>query len=224
MPAEPMATSTIKRHTLDVRIVHWIVAVSFILLGLSGLALFYRGLFFLTALFGGGEWARILHPWIGLVLTLGYLMLFVRFVRACLWAPEDGVWMGRLGQVMSRHEENLPEIGKFNAGQKLYFWAMAFLIVVLLASGVITWHAYFGSLTTITTHRIAVLAHSIAAVLAILGFIIHVHMVTWEPGTLRAMTRGTVTGGWGWKHHRKWLREVAAAKSDKPSVSVSPGE
>jgi formate dehydrogenase subunit gamma len=50
--------------------------------------------------------------------------------------------------------------------------------------------------------------HSIAAILAILAFIVHVHMVTWERGTLRAMTRGAVTAGWGWKHHRKWLREV----------------
>jgi len=50
-------------------------------------------------------------------------------------------------------------------------------------------------------------------VLAILGFVIHVHMVTWEPGTLRAMISGTVTGGWAWKHHRKWLREIVAGKN-----------
>jgi len=90
---------------------------------------------------------------------------------------------------------------------------MALLFVVLLVSGVIIWQAYFGSLTPIAVQRLAALTHSIFAVLAILGVIFHVHMVTWEPGTLRAMISGTVTGGWAWKHHRKWLREVVAGKN-----------
>jgi formate dehydrogenase subunit gamma len=213
------AETTVRRHALDVRIVHWIVAISFILLALSGLALFYPGLYFLTGLFGGGETARMLHPWIGLVLAVGYLDLFIRMVGSCLWsAPEDNIWMGRLIDVMRNREEGLPEIGKFNPGQKLYFWAMALLIVVLLVTGIITWHAYFGALTSIPTQRVAVLLHSIAAVLAIIAFIVHVHMGTWEAGTLRAMTRGTVTGGWAWKHHRKWLRQVAIAQHGKSDV------
>ncbi|MDA8050536.1 MAG: formate dehydrogenase subunit gamma [Rhodospirillales bacterium] len=220
MPAEPLDAVEVKRHTLDVRIAHWIVALCFILLGLSGLALFYPPFFFLTALFGGGETARLLHPWLGIVLVAGYLWLFVRFVSASVPAPEDMTWMLRLGDAMSGREENLPEIGKFNPGQKLYFWGMAILILVLLASGIIIWNAYFATATSIPTQRIGLLVHSIAAILAILGFIVHVHMVTWEPGTLRAMVRGSVTGGWGWKHHRKWLRGVVAGKRAKPGTSA----
>ena len=192
---------------------HWVAAVSFILLGLSGFALFFPGFFFMTALFGGGETARFLHPWIGLVLVLSYLVLFVRFFSACLWKKEDTTWVLRAPDVFAGREENLPEFGKFIAGQKMYFWGMALLFVVLLVSGVIIWQAYFGSLTPIAVQRLAALTHSIFAVLAILGVIFHVHMVTWEPGTLRAMISGTVTGGWAWKHHRKWLREVVAGKN-----------
>ncbi len=224
MAADQAGITFVKRHALDVRITHWIVALCFILLALSGLAFFFPPFFFLTALFGGGETARILHPWIGLVLALGYLYLFLRFVGACLWHSDDSRWISRLGQVMSGHDENLPEVGKFNAGQKLYFWAMALLILVLLASGVITWNEYFAHATSIPAQRIAVLAHSIAAALAILGFIVHIHMVTWEPGTLRAMVNGTVSGGWGWKHHRKWLREVVSAGRAKPGTNAPPAE
>jgi len=213
MSAERHAVSTIKRHPLDVRIAHWVAAISFILLGLSGFALFFPGFFFMTALFGGGETARFLHPWLGLALVLSYLVLFVRFVGSCLWKREDTIWILRPSDVLSGREENLPEFGKFIAGQKLYFWGMALLFAVLLVSGVIIWQAYFGSLTSIALQRIAALTHSIFAVLAVLGFVIHVHMVTWEPGTLRAMISGTVTGGWAWKHHRKWLREVVAGKN-----------
>ena len=87
---------------------------------------------------------------------------------------------------------------------------MAILFVLLLVSGLIIWQAYFSTFTPIQVQRYAMLVHSLVAVLAIFGFIIHVHMVTWEPGTLRAMISGTVTPGWAFKHHRKWLREVAA--------------
>lgn len=206
------AVRTVKRHPLDVRIAHWIAAVSFILLGLSGLALLFPGFYFLSALFGGGETMRFLHPWIGLALAVSYLVLFVRFVGWCLFGPDDITWMVRARDVMSGSEENLPEIGKFNAGQKLYVWGMAILFVLLLVTGVIIWQAYFSTLTTIATQRLAVLAHSIVAVLAICGFIIHIHMVTWEPGTLRAMISGTVTAGWAFKHHRRWLRDLVAGR------------
>ena len=48
-----------------------------------------------------------------------------------------------------------------------------------------------------------------AAVLIILTWIMHVYAAIWTRGTLQAMTRGTVSGGWAWRHHRKWLRELA---------------
>jgi formate dehydrogenase subunit gamma len=224
MAGKVLDPAAIKRHSLDVRIAHWIVAVSFILLGLSGLALFYPPFFFLTAIMGGGETARLLHPWIGLVLALGYCYLFARFILVCLPAPEDVTWMLRAADVMAGREENLPEIGKFNPGQKLYFWLMAGAIVLLLVSGVIIWRIYFGAFTTIELQRVAVLTHSIVAALAILGFIFHLHMATWEAGSLSAMIRGTVTGGWAWKHHRKWLREMVAAKGGKAEANIPPAE
>jgi len=213
MAAEHQAISTIKRHPIDVRIAHWVAAISFILLAVSGLALFFPSFFFATALFGGGETARFIHPWIGVALVVSYLVLFSRFVGFCLFGRDDITWMVHATDVMSGHDENLPEIGKFNAGQKLYVWGMAILFIILLASGLIIWHAYFSAFTPIEVQRYAVLVHSLTAVLAIFGFIIHVHMVTWEPGTLRAMISGTVTAGWAFKHHRKWLREVAAGRN-----------
>ena len=54
------------------------------LLAISGLALFHPSLFFLTGLFGGGQWTRAIHPWIGVVLFFSFLGLFIRFWRANL--------------------------------------------------------------------------------------------------------------------------------------------
>ena len=57
------------------RIAHWIVAISFVLLALSGLAMFYPPLFWLSNLFGGGDTMRAVHPWIGLVMVVAFLAL-----------------------------------------------------------------------------------------------------------------------------------------------------
>jgi formate dehydrogenase subunit gamma len=204
---EAEKTVVVDRYTTAARINHWITAVSLILLAISGLSLFHPSLYFLTALFGGGEMTRIIHPWIGVVLFFSFLGLFLRFWRLNLWKAEDGTWMRRIRDVLARHDENLPELGKYNAGQKLVFWGMAVLIIVLISSGLVIWDDYFYQFTSLGQKRLAVVIHAAAAVVAIMIWITHVYAAIWVRGTVRAMVRGDVTGGWAWRYHRKWLRE-----------------
>ena len=82
----------VRRYSGSARINHWITAISFVLLWLSGLALFHPSLYGLSALFGGGEMLRWLHPWIGVVLSISFLGLFLRFFTANL--PERTDWNG----------------------------------------------------------------------------------------------------------------------------------
>ena len=210
-PGDPV---TVDRYTPGARINHWITAASLVLLALSGLSLFHPSLFFLTRLFGGGEATRAIHPWIGVVLFFGFLGLFLRFWRANLWRGEDGTWMRRLSDVLRGHEENLPEVGKYNAGQKLYFWMMSVLIIIMICSGLVLWDEYFAQYTTVEQKRAAVLIHAVAAVVSICVWIVHVYAGIWVRGTIRAMIKGSVTGGWAWRHHRKWLRELVTGKRD----------
>src|SRR5262249_41753209 len=140
---------TVTRYTASARANHWVTAMSLVLLALSGLSLFHPSLFFLTGLFGGGESTRAIHPWIGVVLFFSFCGLFVRFFRANLWDRTDNVWLSKLRDVLGGHEENLPEVGKYNAGQKLVFWLMSILIVVLIATGLVIWDQYFAAYTTL---------------------------------------------------------------------------
>jgi formate dehydrogenase subunit gamma len=197
----------VDRYTTGARINHWITAGSLILLALSGLAFFHPSLFFLTGLFGGGQMARAIHPWIGVVLLISFAGLFIRFVRFNFWNRDDTLWMRRVGDVVNARDDRLPELGKYNAGQKLVFWSQTVLILILFASGLVIWDQYFYPYTTIDQKRLAVLVHAIAALFAILVWIVHVYAAIWVRGTVRAMTRGSVTGGWAWRHHRKWLRQ-----------------
>ena len=208
-PGDPVL---VDRYTVAARINHWITATSLILLALSGLALFHPSLYFLTALFGGGSMTRMLHPWIGVVLFFSFMGLFFRFWKLNLWRRTDNVWMSRLRDVLAAHDENLPEVGKYNAGQKVVFWLMSLLIVILISSGIVIWQQYFGSYFTIPQQRVALLVHAGAAVTIICVWIVHAYAAIWVRGTINAMTRGRVTGGWAWRHHRKWLRDLVSGR------------
>jgi formate dehydrogenase subunit gamma len=204
------------RNTTAARINHWITAGCFILLMLSGLSMFHPMLFFLSELFGGGQWTRAVHPWIGTVLLVSYLGLIVQFWRENFWTRDDLAWMKAIDRVLANQEEGVPEVPRFNAGQKFVFWSMALLVPVLFLTGLIIWEVYFGSATPIEVQRVAVLIHSLAAIAAIIVWITHVYAAIWVRGSVRAMTQGYVTRGWAWRHHRKWLRRLFATGSPGP--------
>ena len=211
---------TVDRYTVGARINHWITATCLVLLALTGLALFHPTLFFLTNLFGGGQATRAIHPWIGVVLFFSFAGLFLRFWRLNLWKGADTTWLVRLREVLGNRDNEDPdlvEIGKYNAGQKVVFWGMSVLIVVLISSGLAIWDQYFADYTTIEQKRLAVLVHSLAAIVIICVWIVHVYAAIWVRGTINAMTRGRVTGGWAWRHHRKWLRDLVTGKPAEPA-------
>jgi formate dehydrogenase subunit gamma len=216
----------VDRYTAGARINHWITAVSLVLLALSGLALFHPSLYFLTGLFGGGAGTRIIHPCIGVDLFFSFAGLFLRFWRLNLWKGADTTWVARLKKVLGNRDHEDPalvEIGKYNAGQKVVFWGMTLLILVLIASGLVIWDQYFSQYTTITQKRVAMLVHALAAVTIICVWIVHVYAAIWVRGTISAMTRGSVTGGWAWRHHRRWLRELVTGAPRQDDRTGTPG-
>jgi formate dehydrogenase subunit gamma len=209
--------TTVDRYSTGDRLNHWITAASLILLALSGFALFHPSLFFLTSLFGGGQWTRILHPYIGIVLVISFAGLFLRFVQYNFPNLDDARYLGKIGDVIAGNEERLPEVGRYNALQKIVFWGMAVFIILLVVSGLGLWDTYFASYLTIEQKRWAAVLHAVGAVGMVLTIMLHIYAGIWIRGTIRAMTLGTVTGGWAWRHRRKWLkREVDAGKHVHP--------
>jgi formate dehydrogenase subunit gamma len=200
----------IQRYTAQERANHWLVAISFILLALSGLALFQPMFFFLSYVLGGGTWARILHPFIGVVLALGFARSAMRYWDDNKITDADRQWMKRIFDVIRNRDEGLPEIGKYNPGQKYLFWTWVVSILLLFLSGIVIWRPYFAPFFAIDIVRLAVLVHAFAAFVAMLGFVVHVYSgVMWVRGSLRAMTQGTVTASWAKHHHPAWYRSVS---------------
>src|SRR5262249_50164680 len=223
-PGDPV---TVDRYTAGARINHWITATSLVLLALSGLALFSPSLYFLTELFGGGQWTRTIHPWIGVVLFFSFIGMFVRFWRLNLWERNDSVWMTKLRDVLANREEGdtaLTEVGKYNAGQKMVFWSMSVLIIVLISSGVVIWDQYFSQSPRVEERRIAVRVHWVGAMVGMWVWITHFSAAIGGRATIGAMTRGLAPGGGAWNPPRKWWRELVPEKSGAQTPSATPAE
>lgn len=203
-----MAQKMLQRYRDGDRMNHWFIALMFVLAGLSGLAFFHPSLFFFSYLFGGGPWARILHPFLGVLMFVGFLGMFLRLWKDNVVTAADREWRQHMGDMLRGNKAGMPPAGKYNYGQKMVFWAMALSLVVLLLTGLMFWRPWFAPYFPIDALRAAVLLHSVAAVVLVAATIMHVYAAIWVKGTVRAMTRGTVSESWAKANHPLWHREM----------------
>lgn len=201
-------TNSVQRTPYGVRISHWLMVICFFFVAMSGLSWFFPSLNWLNNLLGGPQLARILHPFLGVVvfLFLGYLCL--KLARYNLPEASDKAWFANVGSVMKGEHNDAIDTGKYNAGQKVLFWSIMGLILVLLISGVVIWRPYFAPLFSIPLIRIGLLVHAVAGVLLMLLIIGHIYLAFWVKGTLSSMSTGRVSRGWARTHHPRWYRSL----------------
>lgn len=196
------------RHPVYTRVLHWSVAIAFVLSLLSGFAIYSPWLYrWLTPLFGGGPMTRLLHPWFALAFTIAFFFQFLNWFVPMQWTSADRRWLKRIrGYAQNREPLDHPETGFFNGGQKLYFWAIAVSAVVFLITGILLW---FDDVVPRWSVAVSYVLHDIAALVMLAGFIIHIYEGTAaQPGTFRSMIDGTVTRAWAWTHHPAWYADV----------------
>src|SRR5829696_5977999 len=196
------------RHPVYTRVLHWLVAITFILSLLSGFALYSPWLYrFLTPIFGGGPMTRLLHPWFGLFFDVFFFFQFLNWLTPMLWTRNDTSWLKRIRQYTTNKDKvESGDVGFFNGGQKLYFRAIVLSGVLFLITGLLLW---FDDVVPRWIVAVSYVVHDLAGLLMLAGFIIHIYEGTAAmPGTFRAMTNGTVTRAWAWTHHPAWYRDV----------------
>lgn len=203
---------TIERYRASTRINHWIVAICFLLAAVSGLSLFHPALFGLSGLLGGATWSRILHPYIGVAMVVAFALLAARMWRDNLLDAGDRAWLRNVRQVLANDDQDLPPAGRFNAGQKLLFWLQVAVLLVLLASGIVIWRAWFSHYFPIDAIRLASVAHAVAGLVLVCAIVVHVYAAFWIKGSFGAMTEGRVSQGWAWRHHRRWFSDVVSGR------------
>jgi formate dehydrogenase subunit gamma len=194
------------RHRLSTRVMHWAVAVCFFLSLVSGAPIWSPVFGWMANLLGGLSACRVIHPWAGLLFVVGSVFMYVRWRGEMRIAPQDRAWFGLKSVRYMDHKELDVEVGKYNGGQKLFFYAAALGALGLLVSGVVLWlPTRFPALV----RWAGILLHDITFILFAVAIVFHIYLAAVaEPRTLRAMTRGTVTKGWARLHHPGWYREV----------------
>jgi formate dehydrogenase subunit gamma len=187
------------------RVMHWMAALSFLYAALTGLALWSPVLYWIAGLSGGGYVIRGTHPWVGVLFSAVIGWMFARWSKTMMLDADDRVWLTKLDKYATHKHHELPESGRFNAGQKMLFWSQVVTTLVLFASGVVLW---FPEVMPRSLRLVAILLHPVAAIGSIGGIIVHIYMGTAAvPQSMRAMVRGWVVPQWAKFHHPKWYRQ-----------------
>jgi formate dehydrogenase subunit gamma len=205
----------ILRYTLAERVNHWIAGLSYMYCLITGLAFWSPYMFWLAILVGGGPTARAWHPWFGLVFTASVLWMFKIWRSDMLTTEADRAWRKAMPHYIRNQDENLPPIGRFNYGQKLFFWLMLYSAVLLILSGLVLWFPESIPWKLRWLRYLAVTEHVTAALATIGGFIIHVYMGTaMVRGGFTSIVRGEVSSAWARLHHRLWYEQVTKKESE----------
>jgi len=203
----------IVRHRLASRVIHWSVALFFVLALLSGLPIWTPVFGWLAPFFGGLHVCRWLHPWAGLLFALAAVVMFVHWWGDMRLEGRDREWLRpRRMAAYLKHEDQDPDVGKYNGGQKLFFLLVAVLAIVLVATGLVLW---FPRELAAPLPGISWVLHDGGFILFAAAIIGHIYLGTAAlPGTFRSMTRGTVTKAWARMHHPRWYRDVTGESSN----------
>ena len=206
----------IPRYSLVERLNHWFGALTYSYCLLTGLAFWTPYLFWMAAVVGGGPTARFWHPWFGIFFTVSQFLMFMHWSTDMEIDSDDRAWAGNIKYYIENDDDKLPPVGRFNWGQKLYFWGMVFSTILLLLSGFVLWYVAEVPWKFHMLRYIAILVHSSVALITIGLFLIHVYMSTLlELGSFGTMIHGTATRAWSWTFHRKWYYEVTGQSRPK---------
>jgi len=135
--AQTVPPGRILRYGFRERLVHWMAALSYVYLLLTGLAFWSPWLFWLAIALGGGQVSRMLHPWIGLLFIAGVLQMYGLWASQMGITDNDRAWFRSVNHYIRNEDEKMPPVGRYNAGQKLLFWGFFLCGILLFLSGLV---------------------------------------------------------------------------------------
>ena len=249
---EPKTGRTVTRFQAFERFSHWLLAGSFVLLGITGLlTLFGRKV--IVPLLGHEANATLLmvskyiHNNLAFAFMLGLIFVFFLWVWHNIPDRTDITWFKQAGGIIGK---NHPPAKKFNGGQKIIFWSVILLGASISVSGLSLLFPYelplfaktfailndlglpaLVGMETLPTAlapqeemQLAQLWHAIVAFVLMAIIIAHIYIgsVGME-GAFDAMGSGEVDEAWAHQHHSLWLEEVKAKEGKAPD-QATPAE
>lgn len=217
------SAQTIVRFAWLSRFVHWMTATSFIALGLSGLNLVFGKTLLLpvigaSAFSAMSQLGKFVHDYVSFAFALGIFLMFVMWVKDNLPALRDIRWIVQFGGMLGFGH---PPADRFNAGQKLMFWATILGGGTLAVSGYIMMFRPVSF--AISAMQLATVVHGLTGVVLVAIIFAHIYIGTvGMEGAFRAMGRGTVDLNWAKEHHSVWVEKVARKRPKDISGGPAP--
>ena len=123
----------IERYPFHECICHWLTGFAYLYCLATGLAFYSPYLFWLAVMLGGGPTSRFWHPWVGLLFVAAQLWMHHIWSDDAHITAADKEWLEKRKYYIETQDDKVPAQGKFNAGQKIYYWAMFFGAIPVVA-------------------------------------------------------------------------------------------
>jgi len=209
------AGRTMERFTPVERFTHWLTAVSFIVLGLSGLNMSF-GRRLILPLIGPDAFASLTelgkwsHDYLSFAFVLGVFLMAVMWLRYNFFNALDAEWFKEGGGILKKGVH--PPSSKFNAGQKILFWAVMLGALVQAVSGyMLMFPFYFADMAGM---QLSLLVHAVSGILFVALILAHIYIGTLGmEGAFDAMGTGQVDVNWAREHHSLWAKEELGARA-----------
>jgi formate dehydrogenase subunit gamma len=201
---------TVLRFNAFERFVHWMTAVSFVVLAVSGLNITF-GKDLLTPLIGPvafaewSQWAKYAHNYLSFPFTLGVVLIFLMWIAWNFPTPADVRWIAQGGGIVG---SNHPPAKRFNAGQKIIYWVVVLGGGAAAVTGYLLMFPFYA--TDIAGMQTAQMIHGIVGLVFIAIMLAHIYIGTvGMQGAFEAMGKGEVDVNWAHQHHSLWLESEA---------------
>ncbi len=219
---KPRSGVRIERFTLGERVLHWYVAVVFIIMGVTGLSLLL-GRVALIPIFGHPAISgylmpsKVLHNYCGPLLLIGILIAAPIWVRNNIPKKYDLQWFKNMGGMIGHGPR--PHMGKVNAGEKGWFWLVVLFGVGVGITGILLDFPIWGQ--TRYTMQLSHVIHAIVAVLFVTCSFGHIYVGTIGiEGVFEAMWTGSVDAVWAQQHADLWYQEKIREGEAKPKPAA----
>jgi len=203
------------RFTSFERFVHWMTAVCFVILGLTGLNIVF-GRPLLLPLVGPDafstltQYGKYAHNYLGAPFALGIAIMFFMWVWQNLPSPIDWQWIKQGGGFIGKGR---PPAKRFNFGQKTIFWSVVLIGGAISVTGFVLLFPFWG--TTIWGMQLAQLVHSAGGLLLFAVILAHIYIGSLGmEGAFSAMGSGTVDLNWAREHHSIWAKRATVVDND----------
>lgn len=197
------------RYNYEERLCHWANGLTYVFCLLTGLAFYTPYLYWLSVVGGGPAPSRFLHPWVGVLFFLAVLWMHRLWKGEMKSSPDDERWKQNIKYYITNQDSMVPPQGRFNAGQKWFYWLMYYCAWIFLISGLVMW---FPEKIAGGAHWLLLImipVHAATALISIAGFIIHIYMgILLVPGGLKGILYGRVSDEWAAHHHALWYQKI----------------